>query len=155
MESRIEIVSSHYNSCDEDGRLDRSRHGQMEYFTTMHYIHRFLTPGAKVLELGAGTGRYSVALAKEGMDVTAVELVESNLAVLRENGLSIPGDAQVASFSDADLLKNAQPPVSALHFDSAELGRAACREFIRALNEEEYDPKPLLGYKIRLRQSML
>ena len=38
-----------------------------------------------MLEVGAGTGRYSVALAKEGMDVTAVELVESNLAVLREN----------------------------------------------------------------------
>ena len=77
------------------------------------------------------------------------------IAVLRENGLGIPGDAQVASFSDADLLKNAQPPVSALHFDSAELGRAACREFIRALNDEEFDPKPQLGYKIRLRQSML
>ena len=77
------------------------------------------------------------------------------IAVLRENGLNIPGDAQVASFSDADLLKNAQPPVSALHFDSAELGRAACREFIRALNDEEFDPKPQLGYKIRLRQSML
>ena len=77
------------------------------------------------------------------------------ITVLRENGLSIPGDAQVASFSDTDLLKNAQPPVSALHFDSAELGRAACREFIRALNDDEYDPKPMLGYKIRLRQSML
>ncbi len=86
MESRIEIVSSHYAGCDEDGRLDRSRHGQMEYFTTMHYIHRFARSGARVLELGAGTGRYSIALAKEGMDVTAVELVESNLAILKEHG---------------------------------------------------------------------
>lgn len=77
------------------------------------------------------------------------------IAVLRENGLSIPGDAQVASFSDADTLKNAQPPISALHFDSAELGRAACRELIHALNDDEFDPKPILGYKIRLRQSML
>ncbi|MBR4906274.1 MAG: class I SAM-dependent methyltransferase [Clostridia bacterium] len=89
MESRIEIVSSHYAGCDEDGRLDRSRHGQMEFFTTMHYIHRFLTPGAKVLEIGAGTGRYSIALAKEGMDVTAVELVEHNLEILRENAKGI------------------------------------------------------------------
>ena len=89
MESRIEIVSSHYTGCDEDTRLDRSRHGQMEYLTTMHYIHRYLTPGAKVLELGAGTGRYSIALAKEGMDVTAVELVESNLDILKEHGKGI------------------------------------------------------------------
>ena len=77
------------------------------------------------------------------------------IAVLRENGLTIPGDAQVASFSDADILKNNQPPVSALHFDSEELGRAACRELIHALNDKAYDPKPRLGYKIRLRQSML
>ena len=84
--SRQEIVSSFYDQTDEDGRLSRSRHGQMEYRTTMHYIHRFAGKGSKVLEAGAGTGRYSVALAKEGMDVTAVELTESNLEILRENG---------------------------------------------------------------------
>lgn len=77
------------------------------------------------------------------------------MTVLKDNGLSVPGDAQVASFSDTDQLKNAVPPVSALYFDAAELGRAACRELIQALNDEEYDPKPLLGYKIRLRQSMI
>ena len=61
----------------------------------------------KVLEVGAGTGRYSIALASEGMDVTAVELVESNLAVLRENAKgmvniqSFQGDAtNLSQFSD-------------------------------------------------------
>ncbi len=85
MSTRAEIVSNFYNQADEDSRLQRSRHGQLEYAVTMHYIHRFAAPGSSVLEVGAGTGRYSVALAKEGMDVTAVELVESNLAVLRKN----------------------------------------------------------------------
>ena len=77
------------------------------------------------------------------------------MSVLRSNGLTIPGDAQIASFADTEPLKTADPPVSALHFDSAELGRAACRELIHALNDEPYDSKPLLGYKIRLRHSML
>ena len=56
----------------------------------MTYIHRYANPQSRVLEVGAGTGRYAIALAKEGMDVTAVELVERNLALLRENsrGLS-------------------------------------------------------------------
>lgn len=85
MENRFDIIGGFYEKCDEDGRLLRSRHGQMEFFTTMHYIRRFAKPGAKVLEIGAGTGRYSIALAKEGMDVTAVELVESNLDILREH----------------------------------------------------------------------
>ena len=89
MSTRTEIVSSFYNQVDEDSRLQRSRHGQLEYAVTMHYIHRFIKPGDKVLEVGAGTGRYSIALAKEGMNVTAVELVSSNLAVLRKNSEGI------------------------------------------------------------------
>ena len=89
MSTRTEIVSSFYNLADEDSRLRRSRHGQLEYAVTMHYIHRFAKPGCKVLEVGAGTGTYSVALAKEGMDVTAVELVESNLAVLQKNSMGV------------------------------------------------------------------
>ena len=90
MSTRKEIVSGFYDHADEDSRLKRSRHGQLEYAVTMHYIRRYAAPGTRVLEIGAGTGRYAVALAKEGMDVTAVELAESNLAVLRENCRGIP-----------------------------------------------------------------
>ena len=85
MRTREEIVGSFYDQIDENGRLARTRHGQLEYFTTMHYIHRYAKKPAKILEIGAATGRYSVALAKEGMDVSAVELLEGNLRMLREN----------------------------------------------------------------------
>ncbi len=86
MNDRIEIVRDFYEKADEDTRLSRSRHGQLEYRTTMAYLKRFLKPGAKVLELGAGTGCYSIALAKAGADVSAVELTESNFAILLDNG---------------------------------------------------------------------
>ena len=87
---RIEILEGFYNSIREDVRLEKSRQGQLEYFVTMNYIHRFLQPGDRVLEIGAGTGRYSVALAKEGYRVSSVELVESNLRELKKKaeGLS-------------------------------------------------------------------
>lgn len=90
MSKRLEIVSSFYNEIDEDSRLERNRHGQMEYITTMHYINRYAKEDAKILEIGAGTGRYSIALAKAGYDVTAVELVEHNLEVLKENSVGMP-----------------------------------------------------------------
>lgn len=89
MSDRTEIISGFYDQVDEDSRLKRSRHGQLEFATTMSYIHRYTNPQSRVLEVGAGTGRYSIALAKEGLDVTAVELVESNLAILRENSKEI------------------------------------------------------------------
>ena len=106
MSTRKEIVSSFYEQVNEDERLLRSRHGQLEYRTTMEYIHRYAGSGSRILEIGAGTGRYSIALAREGMNVTAVELVAGNLEILRENSRGIPsissyeGDATDLSLFD-------------------------------------------------------
>ncbi|MBQ4208527.1 MAG: class I SAM-dependent methyltransferase [Clostridia bacterium] len=88
---REEMLSELYAQFDEDDRLCKSRQGQLEYLVTMNYIRKFLFPGCRVLEIGAGTGRYSVALAKEGFRVTAVELVESNLNRLKENAKGLAG----------------------------------------------------------------
>ena len=104
---------AYYNKFNEEKRL-QSRHGQVEYHTTMHYIHRYLellerereadvelgqaasghvenrqTEPLKIIDIGAGTGRYSVALAAEGYDVTAVELVKYNLGILNQKGANV------------------------------------------------------------------
>ena len=85
MSKRLELLNSFYKEIDEEVRLSRSRQGQLEYITTMNYIRRFAKDGDRILEIGAGTGRYSIALAKEGYEVTAVELVEHNLEILKNN----------------------------------------------------------------------
>ncbi|MBQ8402419.1 MAG: GNAT family N-acetyltransferase [Clostridia bacterium] len=101
-----DALTAYYNRYDEEGRL-LSNHGQVEYRTTMRYIHRYLHPGARILEIGAGTGRYSLALAAEGYAVTAVELIPHNLTLLREKivpGMSIEtyeGNALDLSFLPA------------------------------------------------------
>lgn len=77
-------LEKHYNKFNEDKRLLR-KHGQVEYITSMKYIHKYLDgmDNPAILDVGAGTGRYSIALAKEGYDVTAVELVKYNLGILK------------------------------------------------------------------------
>jgi len=74
----MSFIEDYYAAYREDERL-LSRHGQVEYLTTMHYIEAFASKSCRILEIGAGTGRYSVTLAKMGYRVTAVELVKSNL----------------------------------------------------------------------------
>ncbi|MCR4949791.1 MAG: class I SAM-dependent methyltransferase [Solobacterium sp.] len=107
MASRTEIISRFYDQADEDGRLQRSRHGQLEYAVTMNYIHRYASEGSSILETGAGTGRYSAALAEEGFHVTAVELTENNFLILQKksrdikNLKAVQGDAtDLSSFAD-------------------------------------------------------
>ena len=99
-------LEKYYNKFNEDKRLTR-RHGKVEYITSMKYIHQCIdelienrqNDGNKsdtaacseirILDIGAGTGRYSVALAEEGYDVTAVELVKYNLGILKSKGSSV------------------------------------------------------------------
>ena len=86
-------LEEYYNKFNEEKRLN-SRHGQVEYRISMKYIHEYLPKEKepqeiKILDIGAGTGRYSVALAEEGYDVTAVELVKYNLGVLKSKGSSV------------------------------------------------------------------
>jgi len=78
------ILNEYYGSYDEDNRL-RSRHGSVEFLTTMRYVEKYLQPGMRVLEIGAATGRYSHTLARQGYLVDAVELVQHNIDIFKAN----------------------------------------------------------------------
>ena len=73
-------IEKHYNKHPEDKRLLR-RHGIVEFETTMYHLRRFLHPDSFLLDIGAGTGRYTSALMAEGYRVKAVELVRRNIDV--------------------------------------------------------------------------
>lgn len=78
-----------YNGFDEESRLTQ-KHGVVEFFTTMHYIDKYIKEGSKIIEIGAATGRYSHTLARRGYAVDAVELVEHNIDIFRQN--TLPGE---------------------------------------------------------------
>ena len=57
MDRRTELLNQIYGAGGEADRLTRSRHGQLEYLTTMTEIDRYAIAPCRILELGAGTGR--------------------------------------------------------------------------------------------------
>lgn len=82
-----DYLADYYERYDEEGRLV-SKHGMVEYITTMKYIDRYLKPNMRIMEIGAATGRYSHALAQKGYRVDAVELVAHNIEIFKQNTLA-------------------------------------------------------------------
>ena len=103
MDELKEKLTAFYNKFNEDKRLD-TRHGQVEFLTSLKYLHEYLKPGDKICDIGAGPGKYSLFLKEEGYDVTAVELVRPNIGMLRAK------DKQIriieANATDLSMLKD-------------------------------------------------
>ena len=85
MERNIDnIVKDFYKKTyDEDERLTKDNAHKLELITTTTYIDKYLKKGAKILEVGAGTGAYSIHYARQGYEVDAIELSEDNLSLLK------------------------------------------------------------------------
>jgi 2-polyprenyl-3-methyl-5-hydroxy-6-metoxy-1,4-benzoquinol methylase len=78
----LKYLTEHYSNYNEEDRL-KSRHGQVEFLTTMKYIEKYLKQGMRILEVGAGTGIYSLTFAELGYEVDAIELVDHNINILK------------------------------------------------------------------------
>lgn len=132
----FKALTEFYSNYDEEGRL-LSKHGQVEFLTTMRYIEKYLRPGMRVLEIGAATGRYSHSLARRGYQVDAVELVQHNIDIfntLTQVGEDVTirqGNAMDLSFFGEDTFDMTLLLGPMYHLYSQEDQLKALREAIR------------------------
>lgn len=82
-ENDTDLVQEIYRRSDEDRRLTKSKAAQVEFLTTVRYIEQYLTPGAKILDVGAGAGEYSLYFSRKGYTVSALELADRNIEAFR------------------------------------------------------------------------
>ena len=83
MANRKDVIDNYYNNYDEENRLVKDNTHNVEYLVTQEYIKKYLKVNDRILEVGAGTGRYSLYYAGKGFDVTAIEFVQHNLDILK------------------------------------------------------------------------
>lgn len=77
---QLQRIYEHFN---EDTRLNRSKAARVEFLTTVRYIERYIKPGDKILDIGAGAGEYSLYFSRRGYSVSAVELADRNIEAFR------------------------------------------------------------------------
>jgi ubiquinone/menaquinone biosynthesis C-methylase UbiE len=95
-------ITAYYNN-DPEREHSRLELHQLEYDITWRYLTRYLPSRGRILEIGAGTGRYTLELAKRGYLLTAVDMSEKLLEIggerIAEEGLEkqvrfVLGDAR-------------------------------------------------------------
>jgi ubiquinone/menaquinone biosynthesis C-methylase UbiE len=104
----LENILNYYNSFDEWGRLDRE---PLEYLINIHYIQQYLPTQSRILDNGAGPGKYSIELAKRGHRVSLtdisprlVEIAKEKVAELHLAQQSI--ECRVADARDLSIFSN-------------------------------------------------
>ena len=78
-------VIEQYTGFPEGKRLTYTKAHETEFIITMHYLHKYLAPGYKIADVGAGGGVYTKALADEGYNVDAVELTPEYVNQMKED----------------------------------------------------------------------
>ena len=80
---REKIINNYYNNYSEDDRFTKDNYHSLEYTISKHYFDKYLKKGDRILEVGAGTGAYSVYYASRGYKVNSIEYVKYNLDILK------------------------------------------------------------------------
>ena len=56
----LEQIAQYYEKYDEESRLIKDNSHKLEFITTIHTLDDKIKKGDRILEVGAGTGRYSL-----------------------------------------------------------------------------------------------
>lgn len=92
-------IINYYNQFDEWGRLDRE---PIEFQINWHYIKKYMPKEGYILDNGAGPGRYSIELAKDGYKVTLTDLTPKLVEIAKSKAKELGLEKQFEGFYTAD-----------------------------------------------------
>ena len=84
-----DAMAEDYDAEQASGGQSALRRAEVQRFH--RYLRKHVRPGARVLEIGAGTGRFTMFLAQKAGEVVAVDASPGMLAVLADKTRDLPG----------------------------------------------------------------
>jgi len=99
--------------AEDWGRLDRDYYSRIELAVQSYHLKRLIKPGQSVINIGGGTGRYTIELLKHGAKVALTDLSEGFLKKAEEEirGLGLEAGllaAQQQNAIDLDAFSDGQ-----------------------------------------------
>lgn len=79
----VDTITAYYNASNEQSRLKKDRHSQIEFLISMEYLQAVIPENSKILDCCAGAGVYAFALAKQHR-VVAGDLSEKHVAQMQK-----------------------------------------------------------------------
>ncbi|MEK5254563.1 class I SAM-dependent methyltransferase [Paenibacillus sp. FSL F4-0125] len=94
-------IIDYYSSFDEWGRLDRE---PLEFIINLHYIKKYMPSAGKVLDNGAGPGKYAMELAKLGYKVTLSDITPKLVEIAMEKAAELELTQQFEGFHNLNAI---------------------------------------------------
>ncbi len=85
----LTLLEDYYNHFEEDKRLEK-KHGYVEFYINTHFLLKYLKHKKTILDVGAGTGKYSFFLKEHGFEVTAIELMDKHIKIFKSKNKNVP-----------------------------------------------------------------
>lgn len=77
-------IIDYYENYDEDMRLIKDNAHKIEYITTLYFLDKLINKDSRILDVGAGTGRYALHFANKGCKVTALDITPKHVDIIKE-----------------------------------------------------------------------
>ncbi|MGD8191688.1 class I SAM-dependent methyltransferase [Brevibacillus ginsengisoli] len=98
----MQSVIDFYEKYNEESRLTTDNARKIEFIITTRTLDNYIKPAYTVLELGAGTGIYSIYYAEKGNKVVATDITPKHVELIQEkvvkrNGVPLDLEAKIAN----------------------------------------------------------
>lgn len=97
------LINYYEKEYNEDIRLKKDRAHAVEFLTSIKYFNEVFPQGCKILDACAGTGAYSFYLSRNGYQVTAGDIVDYNVSLIRSKQIQEPILEEIYNGSVLDL----------------------------------------------------
>lgn len=77
------LLENYYESYDENLRLFKDKVHNIEFITTVKYLKKFVNKETLILDVGCGTGAYSMFFSKLVKRINAVDIVSKHIEQLK------------------------------------------------------------------------